>query len=166
MAWSHAVAEFGAWTEGIAEKSYFDFDYIARKRASAKTMRYLRLWCFDDLQRQTAAEDIMQNQAESGIEVKALHSRKLQDMSLIWVPKDGVPVESTRDLSTQDLFNHLVDGRTFKALCGIEFAARGGKELDAMTLYGPGHDEFRKMFDSFVSNWAAAKPVRSGTKQS
>jgi hypothetical protein len=75
-------------------------------------------------------------------------------------------VESTQQLSAQELFSDLVEGRTFKALCGIEFAARGGKELDAMTLYGPGHDEFRQMFDSFVHYWAAAKPVRSTTTQS
>jgi hypothetical protein len=77
-----------AWTEGLAERSYFDFDYVARKRTSAKTMRYLRLWCFDDVQRQTAAQDIMLHQADSGIEIKALHSHKLKDMSLIWVPKE------------------------------------------------------------------------------
>jgi hypothetical protein len=146
-----------AWTEGIAEPSYFQFDYVACQRTSAKTMRYLRLWCFDSLQRQEEARDVMLRQMKFGIEVKALRSQRLKDFSIIWVPKEGAPAESAHGLDTQQLFNELALGQRFQSLCGIEFRARGGKELDAMTLYGPGHDEFRSMFSEFVSSWQVAE---------
>ena len=146
--------------EGVAEPSYFDFDYVACQRTSAKTIRYLRLWCFDNMQRQQEAQDVMLRQLKFGIEVKALRSQKLKDFSVIWVPKDETPVESAHILGTQELFNELASGQRFQALCAIEFKARGGKELDAMTLYGPGHDEFRSMFNDFVNSWQLAEAVR------
>jgi len=148
-----------AWTEGIAEPSYFEFTHVARQRTSMKTMRYLGLWCFDNDKQQKEANGVMARQQKFGIEVKTLQSSRLKDTSLIWIPREGVPVNAATELGTQELFNELASGKRFQALCGIEFRTRGGKELDAMTLYGSGHDEFRSMFDTFVNSWKIAEPV-------
>lgn len=143
-----------AWTERSAEKSYFKFQERVEERTGTNEIEFYRLWCFDDEATQRKMLATQRQQTEKKIVTRScIAGRNVPDMSLIWVPKGRAGSAAQSDALSQP-FVRLRDN--YDPLCGIVFDERGGKELDAMTLYSPRADHFDKLRFQFEQNWNRA----------
>jgi hypothetical protein len=124
------------------------------KRTRNKSITYFRLWCVDDQKNLDALEPIVQGHARSGMRVRTCVRSKAPDLSLIWVPRfEGASIRDSDE--SEDVFDKLNRAKDFEPLCAITFKARGGKELDGMTLHGPQTEKFEDLRVLFQQVWLA-----------
>ena len=147
-----------AWEKGHAEPSYFQFQELVEQRTRSKDIHYFRLWCFESL---TSKADVMATvraQSDAGLCQRTCVDASVPDMSIIWVPVSGTQPRQ-QPACTPDFFSQAIANNEYSPLCAIEFRARGGKELDAMTLHAPVSDDFMRMRKVFMQKWGTAEPV-------
>ena len=150
--------ERDAWEKDHAEPSYFQFQELVEQRTRRNEIHYFRLWCFDSVARQANAMSTVRAQSDAGLCQKTCVDDSMPDMSIIWVPANGVTVKAQPGC-TPEFYLQAIANHEYTPLCAIEFRARGGKELDAMTLHAAASDDFVRMRKLFLQKWATADPV-------
>jgi hypothetical protein len=142
-----------AWTKGTGEPSYLQFQEEVEKRTQAKTLRFFRLWCFDNDSRVTEMQRVIASQAAAGLEIRTIVSDAVPDMSLVWRPKRP---GSNNKLDVDSFLGHRAE-QDYEPVCAIEFTARGGKELDAMRIHSPTAERFLELRSIYLKWWRLAK---------
>lgn len=155
---STKLHERGAWEKGEAEPSYFQFQELVEQRTRMSEVHYFRLWCFDDEARRANAMETVRAQSEAGLCQRTRVDATMPDMSLIWVPESGA-AKARKPTCSPEFFTEAIANKEYRPLCAIEFRARGGKELDAMTLHAPATEDSTRMRKLFLQGWQAAEPV-------
>lgn len=147
-----------AWEKGHAEPSYFQFQELVEQRTRSKDIHYFRLWCFESLASKAGVMSTVRSQSDAGLCQRTCVDGTVPDMSIIWVPVSGT-ARKQQPVCTPEFFSHAIANNEYSPLCAIEFRARGGKELDAMTLHAPVSDDFMRMRKVFLQKWSLAEAV-------
>ena len=150
--------EPGAWEKGHAEPSYFQFQELVEQRTRRREINYFRLWCFDSAARQADLVATLRSQSDAGLCQRTCVNALMPDMSVIWVP-ENTSAAARRPTCSPESFTQAIANNEYTPLCAIEFRARGGKELDAMTLHSPKSDDFMRLRKLFMQGWQSAEPV-------
>jgi hypothetical protein len=166
------LQNLAAWRRKSTTAAYYDFQRIAEIRTRNQALSYFRLWAFDDEKHVQAMRDVMDRQCEAGFQARISVGRSLDDISMIWIPtKPMQKALAVRDLNAPiDEMDEKAD--LYQSLCAIKFEARGGRELDEMTIFSPSNDAFRRLCIHFQENWKTATDApskgkeKSSTKQS
>jgi hypothetical protein len=81
------LQDSGAWKEGTAEPSYYEFERAVEVRIEKDPLTYLRVLCFESDEHYRQMFNITKRQVDRGIHVRCfVRDRLPPDMSLIWVP--------------------------------------------------------------------------------
>jgi hypothetical protein len=147
-----------AWEKGNAEPSYFEFQELVEHRTRQQEIHYFRLWCFDSTERRNDLGQIVRAQSDAGLCQRTCVDSAIPDMSLIWIPQNTSSVK-VNPSCTQESIAKVISSPSYRPLCGIEFRARGGKELDAMTLHAPRTGDFTRLRQQFLQKWQVADVV-------
>jgi hypothetical protein len=147
-----------AWEKGHAEPSYFQFQELVEQRTRRSEVNYFRLWCFDKADRRADVMATVKSQSDAGLCQRTCVNGVIPDMSVIWVP-ENTSASTRKPTCTPESFAQAIEKDEYLPLCAIEFRARGGKELDAMTLHSPKSDDFTRMRKQFMEAWQSAEPV-------
>ena len=145
-----------AWTKGFGEEAYLRFQELVERQTRRHAIHFFRLWCFDDANRRDMMMPVLATQLKAGLHIRSIISAEIPDMSLIWIPR----VASDKIASNGDLRGLLdsinSDASPYQPLCAIEFTARGGRELDKMTIHAPGSEQFTTLRLMYTRSWDRA----------
>jgi hypothetical protein len=135
-----------------------EFDDLVKTRTTAKDLSYVRLWTFDNEDQRQAMKEILEEQACAGL-ITGITEAALTDHSIIYKPRmPGTPRISCD--SADQLEKEL---ERFEPVCALEFATRGGRELERMVILSPEAKRFKELKFQFLKAWRGAKSVLATT---
>jgi hypothetical protein len=153
------LQDSGAWEEGSAEPSYYEFEGAVERRINNEGLTYLRVLCFENDERYARMAHIATRQVNMGLHLRSYVTQNMpNDMSLIWVPATKV----TPRFDFEDPIGFLEKRReNFEPLCGRRFGIRADREVYTMDLVGPNTQEFVDLKIAFRQCWAEARRYES-----
>jgi hypothetical protein len=148
------LQDSGAWEEGSAEPSYYEFERAVETRIQRENLTYLKVLCFENDERYEQMAHIAKRQVSRGLHLRSYVKPEMpNDMSLIWVPATSVLPEC--DL--EDPIGFLErSNEKFEPLCGLRFGIRADREVYTMDLVGPNTQEFVDLKMVFRRCWKGA----------
>ncbi len=149
------LQDSGAWEQGSAEPSYYQFERAAESRVEGASLRYLRVLCFESRELYLQMSNVARRQLSKGLQLRSIVGKPMpHDLSLIWVPAE----KPSPKLDLKDPIGFLEKSSSgYEPLCGLSFEIRGDREVYTMALVIPKSDDFAQLTIQFRNAWTAAE---------